>query len=257
MPQRDMNLPGAPCWIDLFTSNPDQAESFYGELFGWKAESAGEEYGGYINFSKDGQRVAGCMKNDGSTGAPDAWSVYLMTDNAKATVASAATHNGQVIVPAMEVMDLGTMAVFLDPGQAAIGAWQPGTFSGFQLVDEPGSASWFELHTTKYIDAVEFYRTVFGWSPKIMSDDPDFRYTTLGEGDDALAGIMDASTHLPEGAPSMWTVYFEVADTDAAQEKVARLGGSVLQEAQDTPYGRISHVADPTGAVFRLRTKPS
>jgi predicted enzyme related to lactoylglutathione lyase len=196
------------------------------------------------------------MKNDGSSGAGDAWSVYLNTDNAKATVASAATHDGQVIVPAMDVMDLGAMAVFLDPGQAAIGAWQPGTFSGFQLTDEPGSASWFELHSTKYSDAVAFYRTVFGWDPKVMSDDPSFRYTTLGEGDDALAGIMDASNFLPEGSPSMWTVYFEVADTDDAQAKVTRLGGSIVQEAIDTPYGRISHVNDPTGASFRLRTAP-
>ena len=45
-----------------------------------------------------------------------------------------------------------------------------------------------------------------------MSDTPDFRYTTLGEGDDALAGIMDGAGD----AGSQWTVYFAVADTDAS-----------------------------------------
>jgi hypothetical protein len=44
---------------------------------GWSAESAGDEYGRYINFSLRGAMVAGCMRNDGQAGTPDAWSVYL------------------------------------------------------------------------------------------------------------------------------------------------------------------------------------
>ena len=59
MPQREEAPIGAPCWIDLFTSDPDKSRSFYGELFGWTSQEAGEEYGGYINFSKDGVPVAG------------------------------------------------------------------------------------------------------------------------------------------------------------------------------------------------------
>ena len=62
MPKRDSAPIGAPCWVDLFTSDPDKSRAFYGELFGWTAEDAGEEYGGYINFSKDGVPVAGCMQ---------------------------------------------------------------------------------------------------------------------------------------------------------------------------------------------------
>ena len=38
------------------------------------------EYGGYFNFSKDGVLVAGGMRNDGESGAPDHWSVYLAVD---------------------------------------------------------------------------------------------------------------------------------------------------------------------------------
>lgn len=36
------------------TSDPDRSRAFYGELFGWTSEVAGEEYGGYFNFSNDG-----------------------------------------------------------------------------------------------------------------------------------------------------------------------------------------------------------
>ncbi len=252
MPIRDSAPTGAPCWVDLFTSDTNRARSFYGELFGWTAEQAGEEFGGYINFSKDGHMVAGCMGNDGSSGMPDLWSVYLATDDAEATIAAATGHGGQVIVPAMPVGELGSMAVMIDAGGAAIGTWQPGLHKGFGVLGEPGTPNWFELHTSNYDAAVQFYRDVFGWDTHVMSDESGFRYTTLGDGDDALAGIMDAAAFLPDGVPSHWQIYFGVADTDAALARVVELGGTVVQPAEDSPYGRLAQAADPTGALFKL-----
>ncbi len=154
--------------------------------------------------------------------------------------------------PVMDVMDLGRMSMLLDPGGAAIGIWQPGLHKGFGVLGEPGAPSWFELHTRSYDDAVRFYREVFGWDTHTMGDEPEFRYTTLGEGDDALAGIMDGTGHLPEGVPSHWAIYFGADDTDATVDQVAKLGGSVLDPPQDTPYGRLAVVADCNGASFRL-----
>ncbi len=84
MPLREEAPLGAPCWIELFSSDMDRARSFYGELFGWTSEDAGPDFGGYINFSRDGVRVAGGMRNDGSAGTPDGWSVYLATADAEA-----------------------------------------------------------------------------------------------------------------------------------------------------------------------------
>ena len=252
MPKRDTTPVGAPCWVDLFTSDVDRSRAFYGELFGWTSEEAGEEYGGYVNFLKDGVGVAGCMRNDGQTGMPDVWSVYLAVENAKVTVDDAVAHGGQVIVPAMDVMDLGTMAVVSDVGGAAIGIWQPGVHKGFGVLGEPGAPSWFELHTRDYDASVRFYRDVFHWDTHTMSDTPDFRYTTFGSGDDQLAGIMDASGFLPEGVPAHWSVYFGVEDTDAALAETVELGGSIVVPAEDTPYGRLAQAADPTGALFKL-----
>src|SRR5882672_750940 len=134
VPQREEAPIGAPCWIDLFTSDPDKSRAFYGELFGWTSEDAGAEYGNYINFSKDGVRVAGGMRNDGQAGMPDVWSIYLNTADADATVASATSHGGQVIVPAMDVGELGRFAVVTDAGQAAIGMWQPKQHQGFGVL---------------------------------------------------------------------------------------------------------------------------
>jgi predicted enzyme related to lactoylglutathione lyase len=184
---------------------------------------------------------------------PDLWSVYLATMDADATVARVVEHGGQVMVPPMDVMALGRMAVVVDRGGAVIGMWQPGEHRGFGVYDEPGTPAWFELHTREYDAAVQFYRDVFGWQTQVASDTPEFRYTTLDGGDgEQLAGIMDASAFLPDGVPAGWSVYFRVADADLALSEVVALGGEVLMGAEDTPYGRLATVADPTGAVFKV-----
>ena len=152
----------------------------------------------------------------------------------------------------MEVMDLGTMVIISDPGQAIVGGWQPGLHKGFGVIAEPGAPTWFELHTRDYDAAVEFYRQVFHWDAHAAGDTPDFRYTTNGEGDAMTAGIMDASGFLPDGVPAHWAVYFGTADTDATVAKAVELGGSVVQPAEDTPYGRMATLTDATGAMFKV-----
>jgi predicted enzyme related to lactoylglutathione lyase len=251
MPKHDSAPLGAPCWVDLFTSDPDTSKAFYGRLLGWTAEDTGEEFGGYINFHKDGVPVAGAMHNDGTHGIPDLWSVYLATADTKATADAAAANGGSVIVQATDVGELGTMAVVTDAGGAAVGLWQPGLFRGFGLINEPGSPAWFQLNARDYDASVRFYQDVFGWDTHVMSDTPEFRYTTLGEGDAARAGIMDA-TFLPEGVPAHWSVFFRVADADAALATAVDLGGTVVMPAEDTPYGRLAGVADPTGAQLQI-----
>ena len=164
----------------------------------------------------------------------------------------AVANGAGVIVPAMDVPVQGTMAVVTDAGGAAIGVWQPAAHQGFGVLGEPGAPSWFELHTRDYDASVRFYRDVFGWDTHAVSDTPEFRYTTLGEGDGQLAGIMDAAAFLPEGEPARWSIYFGVDDTDAALARIMELGGSVVTGAEDTPYGRLAEAADPTGARFKL-----
>jgi uncharacterized protein len=252
MPRLDDIPSGAPCWVDLFTSEPDRARSFYGELFAWTSETAGDDYGGYLTFSKDGEPVAGGMRNDGSAGTPDTWSIYLASEDAEKTVAAASGHGAQVIVPPMQVGEMGTMAVITDAGGAAVGVWQPAVHRGFTLVAEPGAPAWFECHTRAYDATVAFYRDVFGWDTHVEADTPEFRYTTFGAGQDALAGIMDDTAASDEDAPAAWAVYFQVEDTDAALRRVEELGGRVVMPAEDTPYGRLGVATDPTGAAFRL-----
>jgi uncharacterized protein len=252
MPKPDFSLPGSPCWIDLMTTDPERATAFYGSLFGWTSQGAGEEFGGYVTFSKDGQQVAGAMQSQPDTGPPNVWSVYLATDDAKATTEAATSHGGRVHVPPMDVAQIGTMAFLEDAGGAAIGAWQPGTHIGFDVIGEPATPNWFELLTRDYAAAVRWYEDVFRWETQQAGNSDDFRYTTLGGGDAQRAGIMDATSFLPDGVPAHWSVYFGVDDADAALAAIERLGGSTISPAETTPYGRMAQVSDPLGATFKL-----
>ena len=257
MPEPTTKLNGAPCWADLFSTDTAASERFYGELFGWTAQHGDEEkYGGYVTFFLDGKEVAGCMRNDGSTGMPDLWSVYLSASDAAATVESATGHGGSTIMGPMEVPDVGVMAMVADPGGAGVGVWQAKPFKGFQVVGDPGTPNWVELHTKSYEEAVAFYRDVFGWDTHVMSDSPEMRYTTLGKDEAAVAGIFDASGE-PAEHPVAWVVYWGSADVDATVAKAQSLGGSVIQPAEDTPYGRMATLTDSTGAMFRVITPPA
>jgi predicted enzyme related to lactoylglutathione lyase len=256
MPTRSRAPLGAPCWTDLWTSDVEGSRRFYGELFGWEAGDPDPEFGGYFIFRRDGVDIAGGMGDMGEDmPATDTWKVYLATDDITKTAEVAAANGAQIISPAMAVGDLGTQLVMIDPTGAHLGAWQPDQFPGFTVVIEHGAPGWFELLTRDYRGAVDFYRSVFGWDTTVVGDTDDFRYATLGDpmGGEHLAGIMDASGFLPEGVPAHWSVYWEVDDVDTAAKQVLTLGGTVVAEAVDTPYGRLATVTDPAGAQFKLR----
>ena len=138
---------GAPCWIDLYSSDTDKAKEFYGQLLGWTAEESAPEFGGYFTFLKDGKHVGGCMANDRTQGYPDAWTVYLTTDDADRPRTAAAANGGRSTSRRWTSPRTASAMV---AGGAAIGVWQPGNMKGFDVRSEVGAASWFELHTRDY-----------------------------------------------------------------------------------------------------------
>jgi uncharacterized protein len=247
---------GAPIWIDLMSSDLDGAQRFYGAVFGWTFESAGPEYGGYVTASKDGRPVAGLMANDPQWNAPDAWSTYLHTADVKATVAAAVAAGATGCMEPMEVPEKGWMAIVTDPTGAPVGLWQPTGHQGIEVVGEAGAPVWHQLTTRDYGAALDFYRQVFGWQTEVEADTPEFRYSTASFDGEPLLGVMDGSV-LADGVPSTWIFFLGAEDVDKAVELITANGGTVLRAAEDTPYGRLAAVADPTGAAFNLSSLTS
>ncbi|MGA8248536.1 MAG: VOC family protein, partial [Nocardioides sp.] len=234
-----MTTTGEPCWLHLLTPDVDTAVSFYGGLFGWSAGEPSEEFGGYRMFLRDDEPIAGLMPGD--TADPGVWEIFLHTPDIAATMERGRSRGAVIVTDAMQVADLGSMCSLLDPAGALVGAWQPGTFPGLRTRAAVGAPAWFETLTTSYDDAVAFYQDAFGWEAHVVSDTPDFRYTTLGADQHARAGIMDGAAFLGD-EPSRWNVYLQVEDTDETVTEAVTAGGQVVAAAEDTPYGRIAEL---------------
>ncbi|NQX28409.1 VOC family protein [Microbacteriaceae bacterium VKM Ac-2854] len=240
---------GAPIWFDLATSDVEAATRFYEGVFGWLGIPGPAEFGGYVNFEKNGVPVAGMMPSQGGT---DGWTVYLNTPDAAAAADGIAAAGGTVLTGPDDVAELGTMSILRDPDGAMLGTWQPKAMQGYGLFGEDGAPGWFELHTRDFAGEMAFYEKAFGWRTDLMSDSDEFRYGRLVVDEQPYAGVIDASGYLPEGTPAAWEVYIVVTDTDATVAAALDLGGSILLEPEDSPFGRLAKIADPTGGSIKV-----
>lgn len=243
---------GAPCWIDLATSDIEGAQRFYGDIFGWTFESPGPDYGGYINAYVDGKPVAGLMPNDPQWGMPDRWSTYLHTADVDATLAKVTAAGGASCGGSMDVPAKGRMAVVSDPSGGMVGLWQPTGHTGTEITGVAGTPVWHQLTTLDFAAVLAFYTDVFGWQVQTESDSDEFRYSTALFGGEQLLGVMDGTAFMAAGEPSNWFFFLGADDVDKTQQLIVDHGGAIVRAAEDTPYGRLASVTDPTGAGFNL-----
>lgn len=249
---------GEPVWLELATGDVTKAAAFYGALMDWQFHDAGEDFGHYnIVLSRD-QAVAGAMAMPPeASGMPNMWCIYLHTPDIAATTAKVAEHGGQVVVEPMEIPEQGWMAFYIDPTGAAVGAWQPAGREGI-VTGRVGAPYWFELMTKDYTGAIEFYTQVFDWTVAPMGDQgQEWSYSTLGSGDDARAGLCDASSWLGDAMPSFWRAYLQVADVDASLQTLTEHGGKLIDGPMNTPFGRIATVQDDQATTFQLAQYPT
>lgn len=256
MPDVDTYAPGTPSWVDLGSPDIDASVAFYGGLFGWTATDAEpvDETGGYRMFLLRDRFVAGIGPQQ-APGMPY-WTTYIAVADADATAAKVADAGGAVVVPPMEVMTAGRMAVFADPEGTMFSIWQAGQHHGAQVVNEPGSLTWNELTCRQPDQAVAFYGAVFGWKANDV-DTGGSPYTEWQLDGKPIGGMMVMAGPEwpgPDVLPSHWMVYFAVADTDATAARCTELGGQVPVPPTDIPPGRFAVLNDPHGAHFSVIT---
>lgn len=113
-------------WNELITSDVEGAKKFYGETFGWTAETKHIAPGWDYTMFKKGETVVGGMF--GITPEmgpmPPHWLSYVFSDDIEADLAKAKAAGGTVLKEAMEVPDTGTLAVIKDPQGAVIALWK-------------------------------------------------------------------------------------------------------------------------------------
>jgi hypothetical protein len=256
MPIRDTPWPpGTPCWVDVSAGDVGAARLFYEGLFQWQIEDLGPEAMGYVLARKNGRRAAG-MGPKQDPNMPSMWTTYIAVEDLDAAAEKVTANGGQLLMPPMDVMDTGRMALAVDPGGALFGIWQAGTTFGVEIANEPGAMIWNENMSRSWEANKAFYAAVFGYEYNDMSAD-GFNYATFKVNGADVGGIGELPSDVPDEVPASWSNYFAVENTDEAVDEVVKLGGTVISPAWDTPFGRMATVTDDQGAAFSVMSAPA
>jgi predicted enzyme related to lactoylglutathione lyase len=252
MPERAKHEPGTPSWIDVSSRDLPATKDFYTELFGWELlEYPVEEAGGYGMFQLRGKNVAGFGPLMDES-APPAWTTYITVADAEETTAKVERAGGKVLLPPMQVMAAGKMAVYADPTGGVFSVWEPGEHIGAELVNEPGSLTWNELTIRDAEVGKDFYTEVFGWKTEQVPM-RGFEYTVLRLGERGIGGLMPMGDEFPPEMPTHWMVYIAVDDADATAKRAEELGGTISVPPTDIPeIGRFAVLNGPSGEVFSI-----
>lgn len=247
MPLRDSYPDGAPCWTDLTCADPLDAEDFYGPILGWEFEQLGAEYNGYTMCLLDGRPAAGLLPPPaGAEQLPWSWNLYLATGELDTVYDRVSRAGGTAVFGPHQVPGAGRLAFGYDPTGAAFGLWQPGGHPGAAVYGEPGAMCWHDLTTPEADPADAFYAELFPYQQKQVGDGRAFDYTAWSvPGSDGLPVCGRYRAAVPQ---PYWSVYFAVPEADHAADQVLGLGGQVLREPFDSPYGRMVPCTDPGGA---------
>jgi len=127
-----VNEVGTWTWTNLGTRDFDKAQSFYGHVFGWKAERSPEAPPElpYLMWHVEGQKwdegLAGLqiLGDETPPQVPPHWMVYFAVEDADAAVEKTLAAGGQVMVPPLKI-PVGVMALLIDPQSAAFAIIQP------------------------------------------------------------------------------------------------------------------------------------
>ncbi len=108
--------------LELNTPDLKKAQSFYGEMFGWKFQDMDMGPDGvYSVFRPDAQPGGGMYS---MPGAPTAWLAYIGVDDIDEATAKAKSLGAAVIRDVTEVPKMGWLSILSDPTGAPIALWE-------------------------------------------------------------------------------------------------------------------------------------
>lgn len=244
---------GMPNWVDLATTNVDNAAHFYGQLFDWSTER--------VPFTDDidytmcllrGRPVAAIYPLDpmaAAGGAPSHWATCIAASDVGETREMVEKAGGTPFGPILD-SPLGRRAAVQDATGAFFALWQGGSLIGSAFANEPGAFTWNELQTNDVTAAADFYRDVFEWKADATPMQTGSVYHVFRRDGHDIAGMMEIQSEWGPVPPN-WGVYFAVDDCDGAVLAATELGGSVDVPAMSiSEAGRIAMLRDPQGAHF-------
>jgi len=247
-------------WHELMTTDTKAAERFYTTVIGWTTQ-AWPQNPSYTMFLTGERPMAGLMdlpEDARAMGTPPNWLIYIGSPDVDATVHTAVSLGGSILVPPKDIPNVGRFAVLRDP-QGAVFAVLTMTGVPPRADDAPpvGDFSWHELAATDWQTACAFYERLFGWKKtESMEMGPAGTYQMFGLDTRSIGGIFNKPPQMP--GPPAWLPYIRVTDSKRAASLVAVSAGRIVNGPMEVPGGGwIAQGVDPQGAMFAVHsTRP-
>lgn len=121
-----VNAPGAFCWNELATRDPDAARRFWSELLGWdfeKVDAAPMDMWTILNGDRQNGSVR-VMGDEMPAEVPAHWLVYFAVDSIDDAAEAAGDAGGQSLVPKTPAGGNNSFAVIRDPAGASLGLFE-------------------------------------------------------------------------------------------------------------------------------------
>jgi predicted enzyme related to lactoylglutathione lyase len=118
MPPTSAN--GKVCYLEIPALDVERSAAFYADVFGWQLRRRGD---GQIAFDDTTGEVSGTWMTGRTASAEPGLLVYIMVDDALATVGAVTAHGAEIVQP-IGVDAPEITARFRDPGGNIIGLYQ-------------------------------------------------------------------------------------------------------------------------------------
>lgn len=247
------NPKGDFIWYELLTRDADAAQRFYGDVVGWTASDSGQPGMDYRIFDAGDGLAGGMMQiNDQMPGVEPVWLGYVAVPDVDDAVADWTVGGGSVQMPAMDIPNVGRIAMLADPDGVPLYVMRGAVDESSTVfrVADARHVRWNEIAVKDDSAARAFYKARFDWEAAGA--------IPMGETGDyplfAASGVnIGALMRSHAGQAPRWTYYIGVEDIDVAIEKIEAGGGKVLDGPHEIPGGELSlRASDPQGAVFGL-----
>jgi uncharacterized protein len=233
-------LPGKFVWADLVTDDVAAARKFYGGLFGWTFQSAGD----YLIAASADRPLCGMLQRPRpkDQSAQPHWLGYLSAQSVDRAQRTVLKLGGRVLAPAQKFPKRGEQAVFADPEGAIFGVIKSSSGDPQDFKPDPGEWIWIQLLSRDASKASEFYREIGGYDVVENTESNRVSNFVLVSEGFARATVRTIPKDRPQVRPD-WLPYV----------RVRQLGGQVLFEPRpDYLDGKVAVIRDPTGAAIGL-----
>lgn len=129
--------------------------------------------------------------------------------------------------------------------------------AGGGAVGSAGEFCWHELLSREPSAAVQFYRSLWGWSDSNPVDGHGAVYALLADKLGVVFASVKRTTPNAPSADNIWIPYVSVPDIDASIAHALHLGARLMCQPETLgETGTRAVIIDPTGGILALLSRP-